>query len=60
MDSQIPTTKIFNFDVYEFNFKKKLDSDDFFTFNNTEKNKLYLKKIKILNYTFNNTDMSSQ
>jgi hypothetical protein len=29
MDSQIPTTKIFNFDVYEFNFKKKLDSDDF-------------------------------
>ena len=46
MDSQIPTTKIFNFDVYEFNFKKKLDSDDFFTFNNTEKNKLYLKKLR--------------
>lgn len=57
MDSQIPTTKIFNFDVYEFNFKIKLDSDDFLPL---EKNKLYLKKIKILNYTFNNTDMSSQ
>jgi hypothetical protein len=57
MDSQIPTPKKFNFDVYEFNFKIKLDSDDFLPL---EKNKLYLKKIKILNYTFNNTDMSSQ
>lgn len=49
MNRQILTTKNFNFNVYEFNFKKKLDNDDFLPLiiHNTEKNKLYLKKIKI-------------